>query len=73
VWIVSAQHAVTFDFESFVGFGSILAQLAVDISISWLGITGSNNSDVKKLAISSLGPLSGLSIGFFSGKIKWPG
>jgi hypothetical protein len=51
----------------------LLAVVSLDISIPWLGITGSNNSDVKKLAISSLGPLSGLSIGFFSGKIKWPG
>ena len=51
----------------------LLALVSLDISIPWLGITGSNNSEVKKLAISSLGPLSGLSIGFFSGKIKWPG
>lgn len=45
----------------------------VSFGITIPGIKGTNDKELQKLAISSLGPLAGLSIGFFSGKIKWPG
>ena len=51
----------------------LLVIVSFGITIPLLGITGANDKELQKLAISSLGPLAGLSIGFFSGKIKWPG
>lgn len=64
----------------FIGFlvlsiSLILIVVSFGVSIPWLGIQSPKDPDggLRKLAISSLGPLAGLSIGFFSGKIKWPG
>ena len=41
-------------------------------TLAYVASSNSNESPLRREALSLLGPLTGLALGFLSGKIKWP-